>query len=85
MTVGLPKQVEEDIVSLYGSYVHILFYDKYCIPLHRIKDTIIFFNIHGFLHRKNILIYVQKDATLCSLFYLETALHILGGGTTQNM
>jgi hypothetical protein len=29
-----------------------------------------------------ILIYVQQDATLHSLFYLETALHVSGGGTT---
>jgi len=26
-----------------------------------------------------ILIYVQQDATLYSLFYLETALHVSGG------
>jgi len=25
------------------------------------------------VHRKNILIYIQQDATLHSLFYLETA------------
>jgi len=43
------------------------------------------FNVHGSVHRKNILIYIQKDATLHSLFYLETALHISGGGTTRNM
>ena len=30
------------------------------------------FNIHGSVrHRKNILIYIQQDATLHSLFYLE--------------
>jgi hypothetical protein len=27
------------------------------------------------VHCKNILIYIQKDATVHSLFYLETALH----------
>ena len=27
----------------------------------------------------SILIYIQEDATLHSVFYLETALHILGG------
>jgi len=32
----------------------------------------------------NILIYVQQDATLHSLFYLETALHVLGGTTTHH-
>jgi hypothetical protein len=42
------------------------------------------FNIHGSLHRKNILIYIQQDATLHSLFYLETALHVLGGTTTHH-
>jgi len=34
------------------------------------------FNIHGSVHRNNILIYIQQDATLHSLFYLETALHV---------
>jgi len=31
----------------------------------------------------NILIYIQQDATLHSLFYLETALHVSGGTTTR--
>jgi hypothetical protein len=31
-----------------------------------------------------ILIYIQQDATLHSLFYLETALNILGGTTTHH-
>ena len=38
------------------------------------------FNIHGSVHRNNILMYIQQDATLYSLFYLETALH--GAQTT---
>jgi len=32
-----------------------------------------------------ILIYLQQDATLHSLFYLKTALHVSGGTTTRNM
>jgi hypothetical protein len=36
------------------------------------------------VHRNNILIYVQQDATLHSLFYLETALHVSGGTTTHH-
>jgi hypothetical protein len=36
------------------------------------------------MHCKNILIYIQQDATLHSLFYLETALHVLGGTTTHH-
>jgi hypothetical protein len=31
-----------------------------------------------------ILIYIQKDTALHSLFYLETALHVLGGTTTHH-
>ena len=42
------------------------------------------FNIHGPVHSKNILIYIQQDATLHSLFYLETALHVSGGTTTHH-
>ena len=34
--------------------------------------------------RKNILLYVQQDATLHSLLYLETALHVSGGTTTHH-
>jgi len=41
------------------------------------------FNVHGSVHRKNILIYIQQDATLHTLFYLETALHVSGGTTTH--
>ena len=38
------------------------------------------FNVHGSVHRKNILIhsYVQSDTTSHSLFYMETALHFFG-------
>ena len=31
-----------------------------------------------------ILIYIQQDAKLHSLFYLETALHVLGGTSTHH-
>ena len=34
--------------------------------------------------RNNILIYIQPDATLHSLFYLDTALHVSGGTTTHH-
>ena len=36
------------------------------------------------MHRKNILIYIQQDATLHSLFCLETALHVSSGTTTHH-
>ena len=42
------------------------------------------FNVHGSVHCKNILIYIQQDATLHSLFYLETALHVSGGTFTHH-
>jgi hypothetical protein len=47
-------------------------------------DSILFFNVHGSVHRKNILIYIQQDATLHSLFYLETVLHVSRGITTHH-
>ena len=42
---------------------------------------LIVFNVHGSVHRKNILIYIQQDATLHGLFYLETTLHVSVGTT----
>jgi hypothetical protein len=36
------------------------------------------------MHRKNILIYIQQDATSRSLFYLATALHVSGGTSTHH-
>jgi hypothetical protein len=36
------------------------------------------------MHCNNILINIQQDAMLHSLFYLETALHVLGGTITHN-
>jgi hypothetical protein len=36
------------------------------------------------MHRNTILIYVQQDATLHSLFFLETALHVSCGTTTHH-
>ena len=41
------------------------------------------FNVHGSVHRNNIRIYIQQDATLHSLFCLETALHVSGGTSTH--
>ena len=36
------------------------------------------------MHRNNILIYTQQDATLHSLFYLETAVHVSGCTITHH-
>ena len=36
------------------------------------------------MHRNNIPIYIQEDATLHSLFYLETAVHVSGGTSTHH-
>jgi hypothetical protein len=36
------------------------------------------------VYRKNILIYIQQDTTVHSLFYLETALHVSDGATTHH-
>ena len=42
------------------------------------------FNVHGFVHHKIILMYIQQDVALHSLFYLETALHVSGGTSTHH-
>ena len=49
-----------------------------------IKYIVHEFNVHGSVHRKNILIYIQQYATLHSLFYLETTLNVSGGTTTHH-
>jgi hypothetical protein len=36
------------------------------------------------MHCNNIPIYIQQDATLHGLFYLETALHVQGGTTIHH-
>ena len=36
------------------------------------------------MHRNNTVIYIQQDATLHSLFYLETALHLSVGTITHH-
>jgi hypothetical protein len=41
------------------------------------------FNVHGSMYC-NILIYIQQDATLYTLFYLKTALHVAGGTITHH-
>jgi len=41
-------------------------------------------NFHGSVYRKNVPIYIQQDATLHSLFYLEPALHVSGGNSTHH-
>ena len=50
------------------------------------KQIFIFnvFNFHGSVHLKNIHIYIQQDATLHSVFYLETALHVSGVTTSHH-
>ena len=36
------------------------------------------------MYRNNIPIYIQQDATLYSLFHLETVLHVSGGTSTHH-
>jgi hypothetical protein len=43
------------------------------------------FNLHHeSVHRNDILICIQQDETLHSVFYLETALHVSGGTNTHH-
>ena len=53
---------------------------KYCVVAHYFTA----FNVYGYVHRKNIPVYIQQDATLHSLLYLETALHVSGGTSTHH-
>ena len=41
-------------------------------------------NVHGSVHRKIIPIYIQQEATLHSLLYLETFLHVSGGTSNHH-
>jgi hypothetical protein len=70
----------------YSSYDYrVIFFMSKCVYIilgHSVYA--IFFNVHGSVHLKNILIYIQQDATLHSLFYLETALHVSGVTTTHH-
>ena len=43
-----------------------------------------FFRVSCSQYGGTILIYIQQDATLHSLFYLETALHVSGGTITHH-
>jgi len=47
------------------------------------ESIVIEFNVHASVHLNNILIYIQQDATLHSLFYLGTAIHVSGGTSTH--
>jgi len=52
----------------------------------RLSVTTMFmlFNVHGSVHCSDVLIYIQQDATLHSLFYLEIALHVSSGTSTHH-
>jgi hypothetical protein len=64
-----------------------LFFFRICNPAKRLLTSLqLLFNVHVSVHRNNILIrvYIQQDATLHSLFYLETARHVSGGTITNH-
>jgi len=45
----------------------------------KIMNKVIQFNVHGSVHRNNILVYIpNKMQNSQSLFYLTTALHVSG-------
>jgi len=52
---------------------------------HSLPSLSIFLStVHVSVRRNNILKYIQQDATLHSLFYLEIALHVSGGTITHH-
>jgi len=61
----------------------------YCVfpvePLYCVQSNLrTEINVHRSVRHKNILIYIQQDATLHGLFYLETALRVSGGTTNHH-
>ena len=62
-------------------FIAMLHLGKSTIAVHKLS---IIFKVRGSVYRKNILIYIQQAATLHSLFYLETALHVSGGIITHH-
>jgi len=56
----------------------------YTVTYRKLLKVIILNEFHGSVHRNNIQIYTQQDATLHSLFYQETALHVSGGTITHH-
>ena len=60
-----------------------MIYDNIILP-YTSRSSECLFNVHGPVHLNNILIYIQQDATLHSLFCLETAVHVSGGTTTHH-
>ena len=60
---NIGTKLDPSITELMGSILQV-----------RRNNLILFFNVHGSVRRNNILTYIQQDATLHSLFYLETAL-----------
>jgi hypothetical protein len=61
---------------------HCRIYRIKIVPAGEAFDMNKYMNIHKSFH--SILIYIQQDATLHSLFYLETALHVSRGTTTHH-
>jgi hypothetical protein len=70
--------------SLVGGYQHYGKAADFSIKVAKLEDNNPELNVHGSVHCKNILIYIQQDATLHSLFYQETAVHVSGGPTTHH-
>jgi len=59
---------------------HVAFHIRGCTLKHFVHQI----NVHGSVHHNNILIYNHQDATLHSLFYLKSALHVSGGTITHH-
>jgi len=55
----------------------------YTVVFCRVRKLTIL-NVHESVHRKNIPIYIQQDATLQSLLYLETILQVSDGTSTHH-
>jgi hypothetical protein len=79
-TILIKDTNEYNALLMQGEYV-INFIITLKIPQALYETCFMRFNFHVSVQPNNILIHVQQNATLHSLFHLETALHVSGGTT----
>jgi hypothetical protein len=82
-------KIKERFVGCTNTYTFIeirMFENQNTRSVHEqsLRNSSYTFKVYGSVDRKNIPIYIQQDATLHSLFYLQTPLHVSGGTSTHH-
>jgi hypothetical protein len=73
--------LSHDLIGLVLLSSLLLLKNRFCTDLWHSETSL---SINGSVHHKFIPIYIQQDATLHSLFYLENVLNVSGGTTTHH-